>query len=76
MVNFVFLVIVELLLNQNVKLDLVTEYGDTALHGAVFGNKPEIMQMLIQAGECSQHHNMMANKNRGKDLRSDWVIYV
>ena len=48
-----FAVIVELLLNQNVELNLVTEYGDTALHGAIFGNKSEIMEMLIEAGQSS-----------------------
>ena len=43
--------LVELLLNQNVNVDTVTESLDTPLHAAVFGNKPEIMDSFIQAGK-------------------------
>ncbi len=30
------------------------ELGDTPLHGAMFGNKPKIVQMLIDAGQSVQ----------------------
>ncbi len=42
--------ITRLLLEQNVDINASTEAGDSPLHGAMFGNKLEIAEMLIKAG--------------------------
>ena len=43
--------LVNLLLNNQVDVNMITASGDSALHGAVFGNKLQIMQSLINAGQ-------------------------
>ena len=44
--------IAQLLLAENVSLNIVNELGDSPLHGAMFGNKVKIVDMLIKAGKC------------------------
>lgn len=41
----------EYLLSSKVDLKVKTDTGDTVLHGAVHGNKPKIVKMLIDAGK-------------------------
>ena len=52
--------IVELLLSHNPRIDSLTALGDTPLHGAMYGNRPEIVKMILDAGEiaieCSRKH--------------------
>ena len=43
--------IVKLLLEAKANIDVQTETGDFPLHGAVFGNKPQVIEMLLKAGE-------------------------
>lgn len=46
----VVLDITRLLLAENVHLNIVNELGDSPLHGAMFGNKVKIVDLLIKAG--------------------------
>ena len=50
---FVISEITRLLLDEKVHLNVANEIGDTPLHGAMFGNKVTIVDMLIKAGMCS-----------------------
>ena len=47
---FMTLGITRLLLDQNVNLHACNELGDTPLHGAMFGNRAQIVEMLIGEG--------------------------
>ena len=46
----VVLDITRLLLAENVHWNIVNELGDSSLHGAMFGNKVKIVDLLIKAG--------------------------
>ena len=46
--------IVELLLSHNPRIDSLTALGDTPLHGAMYGNRPEIVKMILDAGESGE----------------------
>ena len=52
--------VVKLFLEKKVDVTQVTESLDSLLHAAVFGNKPEIMRLLLEAG-CNVNH---VNKRR------------
>ena len=43
--------VVKLLLERKADVNQVTYSSDCLLHGAVFGNNPEIMRLLLQAGK-------------------------
>ena len=45
--------IVALLLKHKCSVDSRTETGNTAIHAASFGNKAEIMNLVIDAGKMS-----------------------
>ena len=45
-----------MLLDEGVKVDIATESGDTALHWAMFGNKPELIARMIASGKSQYDH--------------------
>ena len=51
--------IVDLLLSEGARIDIVTESKDTILHASVFGNQPEIMRNIIKAGIRSSSPTLM-----------------
>ena len=60
----------EYLLSRDVDLTVKTDSGDTILHGAVHGNKPKIVKMLIDAGCLLDEKN-----NAGEHALLTAVIY-
>ena len=48
---FLFTELTEYILSQDVDYTVTTCTGDTILHGGVHGNQPEVVDILIKAGE-------------------------
>lgn len=45
--------IVKMLLDRNADVTKVTRTRDSVLHGSVYGNSSDVMDLLIKAGKCS-----------------------